>query len=595
MKKNKSLLKNLALMAIIATVFAACETDFASLDSDVVNSENAKNFNTDVVTYPIVTYNKKISAFHSNRLPSNMLGYYNDPVFGSYSANFVSQLSPSTFNPSFGENAVLDSAILTIPYYSRATGAGDNGGSTYELDSVYTDTPIKLSVFQNNYFLREFDPNSDLNQSQKYYSNGALSESVQINPLDLEGQLLYETSSFVPSNEQIVLRGINDLGVADSTLINPSIRLRLDNPSGNYWKQLLFDKEGEPELSNSNNFLNYFRGLYIKAEGISGSGSMALLNFNSTNANLTVYYSSDKDNTDEDGDGIPDYADVDVNGDTVNDNGTDADGDGINDTNDVDQTQGNDLNNNGIDDNLDSIKGEYTMTFFRNLINLIDDNLIALPPSNEVLGDEKLYLKGSQGSMAIINLFDGLVENENGVQEDAFDNFKRVFRDVDGENIIQKRLINEAYLEFYVDQSTVQGNEPDRVFIYDLNNNIPLVDYFIDQSTSGTTINAKIDHLVPLKREGDDPEGDGIKYKIRITEHIKNIFINDSTNVKLGLTVLSGVNLVNMQPLLDDSDEAKAIPDGTLLSYKGTVLFGNNTVNEAKKAKLTIYYTEPEN
>jgi len=595
MKKNKRLLKNLAFLAIIATVFAACETDFASLDSDVVNSENAKNFNTNVVTYPIVTYNKKISAFHSNRLPSNMLGYYNDPVFGSYSANFVSQLSPSTFDPSFGENVVLDSAILTIPYYSRVTGAGDNGGSTFELDSVYKDTPIKLSVFQNNYFLREFDPNSDLNQSQKYYSNGALSESVQINPLDLEGQLLYETSSFVPSNEQIVLRGINDLGEADSTLINPSIRLRLDNPNGNYWKQLLFDKEGEPELSNSNNFLNYFRGLYLKAEGVSGSGSMALLNFNSTNANLTIYYSSDKDSTDTDGDGIPDYADVDSDGDTVNDNGTDTDGDGINDINDVDQTQGNDLNNNGIDDNLDSIKGEYTMTFFRNLINLIDDNLITLPPSNEVLGDEKLYLKGGQGSMAIINLFDGLVENENGVQEDAFDNFKRVFREVDGENIIQKRLINEAYLEFYVDQSTVQGNEPNRVFIYDLNNNTPLVDYFIDQSTASIAVGDKVNHLVPLKREGDDPEGNGIKYKIRLTEHIKNIFVNDSTNVKLGLAVISGISLVNTQALLDESSEAKAIPDGTLLSYKGTVLFGNNTANEAKKAKLTIYYTEPKN
>ena len=151
-------------------------------------------------------------------------------------------------------------------------------------------------------------------------------------------------------------------------------------------------------------------------------------------------------------------------------------------------------------------------------------------------------------------------------------------------------------MEFYVDQSTVQGNEPDRVLIYNLSDNTALVDYYIDQSASGTTVNAKIDHLVPLKREDDDPEGDGIKYKIRITEHLKNIFVNDSTNVKLGLSVMSGVGSVNTQALLDDSDaNVKAIPNGSLLSYKGTVLFGNNTTNEAKKAKLTIYYTEPEN
>ena len=589
MKKNKSLLKNLALLAIIATVFAACERDFSSLDSDVVNSENTTHFNADVVTYPIVTYNKKISAFHSNSLPSHLLGYYDDPVYGSFSANFVGQLSPNIFNPSFGENVVLDSVVLTIPYYSTVTGTNDDGGSDYALDSVYVDTPIKLSIFQNNYFLREFDPNSDLNQSQKYYSNGALSESVQINPADLEGQLIYN-ADFIPSEKQIVLKGLNDDGEPDSTYVAPSIRLHIkDVPNNNtYWQQLLFDKEDEPELSNRNNFLDYFRGLYFKAEGISGSGSIAMLNFNSSDANLTVYYTSDKDNTDEDNDGIPDYADVDSNGDNVNDNGTDTDGDGINNTFDVDETQGIDLNNNGIDDTLDSNKGEYTMNFYQNLINLMDSNLITVPDGDDILGDEKLYLKGGEGYMAVVSLFNG---DEDG-NSPEFNQFKSDFKDGD----TPKRIVNEAYLEFYVDQSTVQGNEPDRVFIYNLTDNTPLVDYYVDQSTSGTEVNAKIDHLPLLEREDDDPEGEGIKYKIRITEHIKTLFVNDSTNVKLGLTVISGVGSVNTQALLDDSDEnVKAIPNGTLLSHKGTVLFGNNTTNEAKKAKLTIYYTEPEN
>ncbi len=596
MKKKNSLLKNIALLAIIVTVFAACERDFSSLDSDVVNSENTTHFNSDVATYPIVAYNKKITPFQSSRMPSYIFGYYNDPAFGSYSANFVGQLSPSIFNPQFGENVVLDSVILTVPYYSRVIGTNEEGGSDYELDSVYADTPIKLSIYQNNYFLREFDPNLDLNQSQKYYSNGALSETVQITPADLEGQLIYD-ASFIPSEKQIVLRGFDEDGEQDSTYVAPSMRLHIkDDPSDNYWQQLLFDKEDEPELSNRNNFLDYFRGLYFKAESISGSGSIAQLNFSSTDANVTVYYTSDKDNTDEDNDGIPDYADVDSNGDNVNDNGTDSDGDGINDVHDVDETQGEDLNNNGIDDTLDSNKGEYTMNFFRNLINLIDNNLITVPDGDENLGDEKIYLKGGEGYMAVIDLFNGTVEDENGDPEDAFDNFKRLFRKQDGDDITRRRLINEAYLEFYVDQSTVQGNEPDRIFIYNLTDNTPLIDYYIDQSTNGTTVNAKIDHLPPLQREDDEPEGEGVKYKIRLTEHLKNIFVNDSTNVKLGLSVISGVGSVNTQALLDDNDGLiKAVPNGTLLSPKGTVLFGNNTTNEAKKAKLTIYYTEPEN
>lgn len=587
MKKNKSLLNNLALLAVIVTVFAACERDFASLDSDVVNSENTTHFDADVVTYPIIAYNKKITPFNSDRMPSNLIGYYNDPAFGSYSANFVSQLSPNIFNPVFGENVKLDSAVLTVPFYSRITGTGENGGSTYELDSVYGDSPIKLSIFQNNYFLREFDPNTELNNYQKYYSNGSLSESVQINPADLEGQLLY-SEDFTPSDKQIVLETVNDQGEPDSTLVAPSLRIHIqDDPSDTYWQQLLFDKEGETELSNRNNFLDYFRGLYFKAESINSDGTMVMLNFNSSDADLTIYYTSDKDNTDEDGDGIPDYADVDSNGDNVDDNGSDTDNDGINDVHDVDQTEGADLNNNGIDDLLDSNKEEYTMNFYQNLINLFENNLITIPDGDPAQGDEKLYLKGGEGYMSVISLFNGDADGNSP----EFDQFKSDFKDGD----TPKRLINEAYIEFYVDQATVQGSEPDRVFVYDLSTNTPLIDYYVDQTVSGTDVNAKIDHLVPLKRVDDDPEGEGIKYKIRMTEHLKNIFINDSTNVKLGLVVVSNVGAITTKELLDTNGDVKAIPTGTLLSSKGTVVYGNNTTDEAKKAKLTIYYTEPEN
>ena len=138
------------------------------------------------------------------------------------------------------------------------------------------------------------------------------------------------------------------------------------------------------------------------------------------------------------------------------------------------------------------------------------------------------------------------------------------------------------------------GKEPERVIIYDLNNNTPLIDYFIDQSVSATQINAKIDHLKPLERVDDDPEGAGIKYKIEITEHINNIFLRDSTNVKLGLMVTSNVNTIDGLDVLDDDDVSRVL-SGAVLSPRGTVLFGNNTTDEEKKVQLEIFYTEPDN
>ena len=555
MKKKHIILKNLALLAVIFTGFIACDKDFASIESDVVNSDNTANFTTDKAIYPVITYNKKITPFQSNRLPAYLLGYYNDPVFGTSSVNFVSQMLPTAFDPSFGDNIVLDSVILKIPFFSTSLGVDDNGNTTYKLDSVYGNTQIKLSIYQNNFFLRSFNPESEFNDSQKYFSNGATSQTNFINPIELEGQLLYVNDTLVPSNKQILLTEIDT--VTNEPIITdrlaPAIRVHLNNPNDTYWEDLFFKKEGESELSNQNNFTDYFRGLYFKAEAIDVNGSLMQLNFTSSEANITLYYTSE----------IPDPE------------------------SDTETTQK---------------VGTFILNFSGNLVNIFNNNFISIPVGDNIIGDEKLYLKGGEGSMAVIDLFNGEVEDSNGVSRPAFEVLKDTYRKIDENgafikesngNFVMNRLVNEAFLEFFVDQSIVQGNEPDRIYLYDIDNNTPLIDYFLDQSVSSLTINAKINHLEPLVRVDNDPNGKGIKYKIRITEHINNLIIRDSTNVKLGLVITSNVGSIDQLGLL--TEQGKIIPSGTVLSPKGTVLFGNNTTNEDKKVKLTIYYTEPDN
>jgi len=541
MRKINIPLKHFALTALILTLILACDKEFASLESDVVNSDNTTNFDTDNTTYPVITYNKKVPSFQSNGLPANLLGHYNDPVFGSSTANFVAQMVPGSYDPSFGNNVVIDSVILTVPYFSTGIATDEDGNITYRLDSIYGNSPIKLSVFQNNYFLRNFNPDSEFGDTQKYYSNGATSESSFINPLDLEGQLLFEDDSFLPSAEQIILTEIDDENLPfESAKVEPSIRVKLNNPNDDYWQELIFNKEGEPELSNLNNFTNYFRGLYFKAEATNIDGSLMLLNFTNLKANITIYYTSDVEDSDT-----------------------------------------------GTDTDTTQEEGTFGLNFSGNLVNIIDNDFNTIPDGDTVNGDEKLFLKGGAGSMAVINLFNG--DSEGNSPE--FTQFKNDFKD--GETI--KKLINEAYLEFYVDQNTVQGQEPDRIYLYDLDNNAPLIDYFLDQSVSDQTINAKIIHLEPLVRVDDDPEGEGVKYKIRITEHLNNIIVRDSTNVKLGLVVTSNVSSVEAVDLLGDNEIPEILPRGTVLSPEGTVLIGNNTTDDSKRVKLTVYYTEPDN
>ena len=541
---------SLYLVLCLTLIFAqSCETDFTSLDSDVINSNNAINFETNSIEYPIVTHSKIVDPVQSNNLPSFLLGYNNHAIYGESTSSFVGQMVPDQYSPDFGDNVVLDSVILTIPYFSRGIETSDEDDITYELDSVYGGSPIKLSIYRNNFFLRSFDPYGEFDDSQKYYSNGSLSDLESISQGQLEGELLFEINDFVASANQINLTELDTLDVPFvSQKIAPALRFRLDTPNDNYWQNLIFENEDDPVLLSENNFKEFFRGLYIKVEGINSEGSMMLLNLASTNTNLTIHYTSDTPITDET--------------DTSN------------------------------EDDITSYQNDYVINFSGVLLNIFDNNFsVDVSNSDEVNGDENIYLKGGEGYIGVIDLFNGTVENEMGDQVDAFDHFKSFFYDDISDSSL--KLINEAYIEFYVNQDLNLENEPDRIFVYNYEQNMSLIDYFIDQSVSSTTINAKINHLQPLQRVDDDPEGQGIKYKIRITEHLNNIILQDSTNARLGLGIINDIAATSFFSILNDDDDLQ-LASGTILSHKGTVLHGNQSQQEDKRPKIKIYYTEPE-
>ena len=536
----------------------SCDKDFTSIDSDVISSENAINFSTSLIDYPLIASNLGLNPVKSNNLPSFMLGYNNNPVFGESKASFLGQVIPTEFSPSFGENVVLDSVVLTIPYYSRGVETSEEGDITYEIDSVYGNTPTKLYVYKSNFYLRDFDPSGDFSDSQNYYSNGSLSNSEYINQAEVEAELLFESGvigdgsdDFVPSSERIDLTLLDSLGESYvSSSIAPAIRLKLNNPNDNFWQSIFFENEGNPELVNPNTFKEFFRGLYIKADGINSEGSMMMLNFASSNTKLTIHYTSD----------------------TSTDSDTDS---------------------GGTTTETISSQNEYVLNFTDNLINVYENNFqIDVSNSNTVEGDERLYLKGGEGYMSTIDLFNGEVQDENGEMVDAFDHFKNSF--YDEENEIANKIINEAYIEFFVDQTQNIQDEPDRIYLYNFEQNTALIDYFLDQSVSSTTINAKINHLEPLTRDGDSLTGEGVKYKIRITEHLNNLILRDSTNAKLALVVTANVGSIDNFSILNSGEENRDFPSGAILTPNGTVLHGSQSENIDKRPRIKIYYTDPD-
>ena len=541
---------NLYIILISFFIFQSCDKELTSFDSDVINSENAIDFSTGELDYSILSKSEIINPVQSNNLPSFLIGKYNHPQFGNSYANFVGQMVPADYNHDFGDNVELDSVILSIPYYSRAIDTDENLDVTYEIDSVYGNNPIKISIYKNNFFLRSFNPFQSFDSSQNYFTNGSLSNNEQIDISQLEGQLLFEIDDFVPNANQINLTAVDSSGETYiSQKLAPALRFKLNNPNNNFWETLFFNNEGLPNLSNEPDFKEFFRGLYFKTEGLNSSGSMMLLNLASSNAKLTIHYTSDNEV---------------VNNDT-----------------------------GSTDDNLTN-QHEYVLNFSGNLVNIFEnENLVDVNGTNTVDGNENIYLRGGEGIITTLDLFSGSLINDNGEEISEFDHFKDFFYDNISDS--PKRLINEAYIEFYVNQNFINSDEPERIFIYNYEQNTALIDYFLDQSVSSTTINAKINHLVPLIKDSLN-DNRGVKYKIRITEHLNNLVLKDSSNSKLGLGVMSNISSVQNFTILgdEDSNSNNSLAAGIILSPKGTILHGNLSPEIEKRPRIKIYYTEPE-
>ncbi|AXO80529.1 DUF4270 domain-containing protein [Olleya aquimaris] len=535
-------IKPLVLLMIIAITSIACEKDFVNIESDITGAEN---FTTNSKMFPFIAYNKKVGPVQTNGLSSYVLGTYNDPNFGLTSAGLVTQIVPNEVDPEFGDNLEVKSVNLYIPYFSTVEGSDDDGNTVYTLDSLFGDASsgYKLSIYKNEYFLRDLDPESDFEETQAYYSNAY----TDLNLSAFEGELIYEsgTDGFTPSDQYVAIQEVP----LDETELEelednraPGLYLDLTNQEFglNQWKDLLVQADGStnPNLSSTNNFKNAFRGLIFKVEQIDNNdGNMIFLNINTT-SKIDLRYETDLDSTTDE------------------------------------------RVRNTFSFNFNSNKFNTYETLTSN-INLVD--------GNESTGDNELFLKGFEGSMTIIDLFNGNIVDEDNNTQDAFEYFRAK------EN---QWLINEATLSFYVNLPSENSGsiEPDRVTLYNLNNNAPIIDHFFDSSSNSS--DSYNSHLIYSPKLERDENENGVKYKIRLTEHINDILLNDSTNVKLGLFVTSNINYTNTSKIFNttNDDDINMIPRGSTLAPEGTILHGNTaSVPNELKATFEIYYTEPKN
>ncbi|PJA06660.1 MAG: hypothetical protein COX70_09075 [Flavobacteriales bacterium CG_4_10_14_0_2_um_filter_32_8] len=227
----------------------SCKKD-GELTPDFDNGNLSINF---VDTFSLQTTVLAEDSLRTDLSIYNLLGLYNDPIFGPMSSSIYANVALSGASTDFGTSVVIDSVVLTLDYVELY---GD------------TATPMSINVYELT---------APLVTSTNYYSNTFTSyQSTSL-----------ASSTFIPNLKDSILTTV------DSVMHKPHLRIKLTNST--FLTNLA---NGSPYADNTA-FSSVFKGIYITtADSVGnttltpGAGSIASFDINSSLSTITVYYNN---------------------------------------------------------------------------------------------------------------------------------------------------------------------------------------------------------------------------------------------------------------------------------------------------------------
>jgi hypothetical protein len=502
--KVVNVFKYLGLFLAVFMIILSCEKEIVTVGVNLVDTDK---FSTDILLSEVVAATENIDRVPTNQVGQYLFGVYSDPEFGKMEATIVSQLS--LLNEGFynyGENAAIDSVIVDIPYEATEIGNDDQGRPQFTLDSIIGNTTVEfqVNVFELKTFLNTLNP-EDPSKNAVYYSNKEY----------LKGDVpLYSGMFKANANDTVAYikrRNLDGTIFTTDTIkkenIAPSIKLPLNK---NMIKEIFLDNAENAEFSDLDNFIHYFRGLYIEAKGINANNSSHLMPLAMESSTMTIYYS-----------------------------------------NDTDEGPDQDLNGNGTTGEQD-IRGKGFYEF--PLGPIVANAFVRDRSNNHQSGEDRLYIQGTDGSLATIDLF---------VNEDLIE--------------LQSKnwLTTNASLIFYIDQNASSNIIPERLYLYNIEEGIQVRDVITEGSAGGI-----------LER---DEEGNPYRYVFNITDYLSEL-LKSSEGVELKQLGVKVFNSIYIPQAADDIfiEEENWDP-------KGVVLYGSSISAGDKRVKLELSYTEINN
>jgi len=258
-KESTAIYKFVFGFALMVITFWSCTDELSKAGLGLLPTGDLIHVGKVIEKATIKAYTRTDEKQRTDEPAYNLLGTFNDPVFGKTTADFACQFRLTGY-PDFSKNAQIDSLVLYLLYME-----------------VYGDisTPQKLKVYELA---------SDLDIDQKYF------QDINLKGL-AKGEILGE-KNYVPKFK------LDSLSTTyGSTKKNPKdtviqeIAIKLD--------QKLIQKlmaADEATWSDNDKFMQYFKGLYVEAGDLTQGGAiMKIYTLASGSRMVMHYHNSEKD------------------------------------------------------------------------------------------------------------------------------------------------------------------------------------------------------------------------------------------------------------------------------------------------------------
>ena len=229
--------------------FYSCEKEFTKLGNQIKpQSENFYVGYVDSTSFKAYTLLDDSVKINNNSV--NLLGSYNDPIFGTNTSGFLTQFALLQTNITFPDTVDADSLVLNLYY----TGFYRNSDDEYQIDLHEKSMPW-ISIYKLN---------SDLALDTSYYSD-------------------FNVENYYSEDDLLV-----------NTYLTPS-RSNYFNFTLPHWlADSLLNADSLNYVDNSA-FQNYFKGLYLKVSQMDEGGTVYYIDLDNSKSSLSLYYRHETD------------------------------------------------------------------------------------------------------------------------------------------------------------------------------------------------------------------------------------------------------------------------------------------------------------